>query len=140
MFKKLNGNVLGTAREAIRFAVVGGTGLVVNTATLILLVEVIHVPETIAAVFSTLLILGGGFIATNWWVFASVDKRNTAEGLLKRGSSYYAVMLTGKAINYGIYIILLSFNIWYPVAWFLGSLSVFLGTFISNRLIWHNLS
>lgn len=140
MLRKLNSNTLETAREAVRFAVIGGAGLVVNTVTLILLVEVVQVPEKIAAIFSTLLVLGGGFIATNWWVFASVNKTNTTEGLLKRGSSYYTVMLTGKAINYGIYVILLSFNIWYPLAWFFGSVTVFAGTFMSNRLIWYKLS
>jgi putative flippase GtrA len=140
MFRELDSDTLETAREAIRFAVIGGTGLLVNTATLILLVEVVQVPEKIAAIFSTLLILGGGFIATNWWVFESINKTNTTKGLLKRGSSYYAVMLTGKAINYGIYVVLLSFNIWYPLAWFMGSLTVFVGTFLSNRLIWYKLS
>lgn len=140
MFRELDSDALETAREAVRFAVIGGTGLLANTAILMLLVEVVQVSEIIAAIFSTLLVLAGGFIATNWWVFASVDNGNTTKGLLKRSSSYYAVMLTGKIINYGIYLILLSFNIWYPLAWFFGSITVFAGTFISNRFIWYKLS
>lgn len=139
MFRGLDSDVLETAREGVRFAVVGGTGLIVNIATLLLLVEVIHVSERIAAILSTLLVLAGGFVATNWWVFAGVDKSNTTEGLAKRGSSYYVIMLAGKVINYGIYVLLLSFDIWYPLAWFFGSLTVFAGTFLSNRFVWYKL-
>jgi putative flippase GtrA len=133
-------DVRQVAREVVRFAVVGGTGLVANMALLIGFVELFALPEEVAAILSTLLVLVGGFVATNWWVFANVEGRDTTRGLMKRGGSYYVIMLTGKGVNYGIYLLLLSVDVWYPVAWLLGSVTVFIGTFSLNRRVWTKLT
>lgn len=136
---EMNYNSKKVVHEAVRFAFVGGTGFIANIALLMGFVELLFVQEELAAILSTLLVLAGGFIAMNWWVFANAKNSNSYHGLMKRGGSYYAIMLTGKAINYGIYLLLLSLNIWYPLAWLLGSMAVFIGTFTLNRGVWHKI-
>lgn len=136
MFKEIDINLSVLFKQVIRFAVVGGTGLIANILLLVLFVEMLNIAERLAAIYSTLIVLIGGFIATNWWVFTGVDD-NSANTLLKRGSSYYGIMLTSKLVNYGIYSVLISIGVWYPLAWTTGSICVFLATFSLNRLVWY---
>lgn len=136
MFKDIDINHSVLFKQVIRFAVVGGTGLIANILLLVLFVEMLNIAERLAAIYSTLIVLIGGFIATNWWVFTGKDN-NSANTLLKRGSSYYTIMLTSKLVNYGIYSVLISIDIWYPLAWATGSVCVFLATFSLNRLVWY---
>jgi putative flippase GtrA len=123
-------------REVIRFAAVGGTGLIANIAILMFLIEILFFSEQFAAVLSTLFVLIGGFISTNWWVFAERKNDSTILGVIKRSGSYFLIMSLGKALNYVIYLGFIEANVWYPVAWFLASVLVFIGTFFFNRLVW----
>jgi|AntDeeMetageno50_2_1112565.scaffolds.fasta_scaffold00116_14 putative flippase GtrA len=139
MLKEMNIRFPVVTKELVRSAAVGVTGLMMNVAFMMLFVEVFQVYEEIAAIYSTILVLVGGFIATNWWVFTEVDNRHNTDRLLKRGSSYYGIMLTSKLINYGIYLGLISIKVWYPLSWLIGSISVFIFTFSLNRLVWYNI-
>ncbi|WP_415381199.1 GtrA family protein [Halosimplex sp. TS25] len=123
--------------EVVKFAITGGSGLVANLALLYVLVETGTIPERYAAIVSTLTVLLGSFALTNWWVFTDADASNSQSGLLKRGLSYYGIMGVGKLVNYGIYLGLLAVDVWYPLAWFVGSALVFFGTFSMNRLLWY---
>lgn len=123
-------------REVIRFAAVGGTGLMANIALLMFFVEMMLLSERLAAILSTFLVLIGGFVATNWWVFVERNNDSTILGVIKRGGSYYLIMSLGKALNYVIYLGFLAVDIWYPLAWFLGSILVFAATFSLNRFVW----
>lgn len=122
-------------REVIRFGFVGGSGFIANALVLIMLVELLFIPEYLAAIISAMLVLSGSFIATNEWVFKRIGTK-TKNSLLKRGIGYYIIMLTAKAVNYIIYLFLLSIDVWYPIAWIIGSAAVFVGTFSLNRLMW----
>lgn len=122
-------------REVIRFGFVGGSGFIANALVLIILVELLFIPEYLAAIISAMLVLSGSFIATNEWVFKRIGTKNK-NSLLKRGIGYYIIMLTAKAVNYIIYLFLLSIDVWYPIAWIIGSAAVFVGTFSLNRLMW----
>lgn len=122
-------------REVIRFGFVGGSGFIANALVLIILVELLFIPEYLAAIISAMLVLSGSFIATNEWVFKRIGTK-TKNSLLKRGIGYYIIMLTAKAVNYIIYLFLLSIDVWYPIAWIIGSAAVFVGTFSLNRLMW----
>lgn len=123
--------------QLFRFGITGGAGLVANLVLLSVIVEILGFHEAYAAILSTSIVLLGGFILTNWWVFSSIDSKDSPKGLMKRGISYYAIMLSGKGINYIIYLILLSYDIWYLMAWIIGSFLVFIGTFSANRFIWY---
>lgn len=127
-----------SVKEIIRFGFVGSAGFMLNVLLLILLVELLFVPEHLAAIISAILVLSGTFIATNEWVFKAIPTKNKGD-LIKRGVSYYIIMLTAKSVNYVIYIVLLSIGIWYPVAWIIGSVAVFVGTFSLNRLMWNEI-
>jgi putative flippase GtrA len=125
------------ARELGRFAVSGGGGLVLNLLILTALVELVGIREEYAALLSGAFGLLASFTATNWWVFDESPASNSVNGVLKRGIAYYAIMIGGKAINYVIYIYLLSLGVWYPAAWAIGSVVVFLATFSMNKMLWY---
>lgn len=127
-----------SVKEVIRFGFVGSAGFILNVLFLTLLVELLSVPEYLAAVISATLVLFGTFIATNEWVFKAIPAENKGD-FIKRGVGYYIIMLTAKSVNYIIYLVLLSIGIWYPVAWIIGSVAVFVGTFSLNRLMWNEI-
>jgi putative flippase GtrA len=124
--------------ELVRFGFIGGAGFISNLLLLILLVELLFIPEYLAAIISAILVLLGTFLATNKWVFKN-SQTKTKIALLKRGVGYYTIMLIAKAINYIIYVFLLSIDVWYPIAWIIGSVFVFAGTFILNRSMWNRI-
>lgn len=125
-----------TVKQGFRYGITGGAGLVINLGLLFVLVEYAEMRESIAALLSSGITLSVTFIATENWVFLlyQSDGRQTT---LKRAPLYYLVMVAGKGVNYGIYILLLSLEVWYPVAWLIGSVTVFGGTFLVNRFVWH---
>lgn len=124
-------------RELGRFAVSGGGGLVLNLLILTALVELVGIREEYAALLSGAFGLLASFTATNWWVFNESPAENNVDGVLKRGVAYYAIMIGGKGINYVIYIYLLTLGVWYPAAWAIGSVLVFLATFSMNKMLWY---
>jgi putative flippase GtrA len=128
-------DLLTLIKQAGRFAVVGGSGLIVNLVLLTGLVEVVNIPEPYAAVISTGVVLLGGFVFTDSWVFGEVGDQDTP--VANRGTGYFAVMVSGKLLNYGLYLILLSFDVPYLAAWFVGSIFVFVLTFTGNRMLWY---
>lgn len=128
----------GLTRQIWRFGVTGGAGLVVNLLLLAALVEFGGVPERYAAIVSTLLVLAGGFVLVDRWVFSTVSSSTGSGRVAKRGGGYYAVMVTGKLVNYGLYLVFLEFRVWYPLAWFLGSAIVFACTFSANKWLWES--
>jgi putative flippase GtrA len=125
-----------TVKQGFRYGITGGAGLVINLGLLFVLVEYAEMRESIAALLSSGITLSVTFIATENWVF-SLYQSDGRQTTLKRAPLYYLVMVAGKGVNYGIYIILLSLEVWYPVAWLIGSVTVFGGTFLMNRFVWH---
>lgn len=123
-------------KQGFRYGITGGAGLVINLGILFVLVEYAEITESIAAVLSSGITLSLTFIATENWVFAlyQSDGRQTT---FKRVPLYYLVMVAGKGANYGIYILLLSLEVWYPVAWLIGSVTIVGGTFLANRFVWY---
>lgn len=127
-----------TFREVVRFMLVGVAGLAANISLLVAFVEVFTISQKAAAILSTILTLFLTFFMTDEWVFENMRGNDNKKLRLKRGGSYYVVMLLGKLFNYGIYLLLISVSVWYPIAWSAGSLIVFIGTFTLNRTIWYN--
>lgn len=123
-------------KQGFRYGITGSAGLVINLGLLFVFVEYAEVRESTAALLSSGIAMSFTFIITEHWVFSPYepDGRQTT---LKRAPLYHLVMVAGKGVNYGIYIILLSLEVWYPVAWLIGSVTVFGGTFLMNRFVWH---
>lgn len=122
-------------RQAVRYGVSAGLGLVVNVTLLVVLVEWVGLSTTTAPVVSLAVALSVTLGLTDHWVFRrhrSRDLRTVAE----RTPAYLLVMLVGKAVNYGIYLALTTAGVPYPVAWVTGTGVVFVGTFSANRVVW----
>lgn len=124
------------ARQVLRFAITGGSGLIINLLLLAALAEIGSVPQRFAAIVSTGLVLLGGFLLTDNWVFseASTDKSTVTD----RSLGYFVVMISGKLVNYVLFLVFLSIGVPYLLAWVLGSVLVFLFTFTGNRLFWYH--
>lgn len=124
-----------TVTQITRYGITGGGGLILNLALLIGFVDLFGFPESIAALLSTGLTLFMTFFVIERWVFTSYLS-DDGRAAFKRAPIYYLVMISGKGVNFVIYLMLLSVNVWYPVAWGSGSIVVFGGTFLMNRFVW----
>jgi putative flippase GtrA len=122
--------------QLVRYGITSLSGLTLNLLLLSALVEVARMGEIIAAVVSTVVTLLITFSGVERWVF-SRQQAQSRRIIIKRASAYYLIMAVGKAINIMIYSILLWLNIWYPIAWLIGSGMVFGGTFVMNRYFWN---
>ena len=122
-------------KQLVRYGVTSIGGLIFNLLLLSALVEVAGVDEISAAMVSAGITLLLTFAVVQGWVFNGyqVQSRKT---IVKRASMYYLIMIISKAVNLVIYSLLVWLNIWYPIAWLIGSGTVFSGTFIMNRYIW----
>lgn len=69
-----------------KFALVGISGIFVNTAALALFTDVMHVHYLVSAIFSTVASTTWNFLLTEFWVF---DSRGKASGRLKRYGMFF---------------------------------------------------
>lgn len=123
-------------REMIRYGAKGALTTVANIALMGALVELVSMPPALAALVSTAALLLVGYQLMNHFVFPERSTPSSTRGHLRRGASYYGVILSGKAVNYALFLALLDVGVPYPVAWFVGACIVFLGTFSANRYLW----
>lgn len=122
--------------QFVRYGVKGGAGTLANIGLMSILVELGGFRPEVAAIVSTCVLLSLGYVVMNRWVFSKQQSPRGLRAHLRRGASYYAVILSGKAVNYVLFVALLSIGVWYPAAWFVGAVTVFLGTFSANRWLW----
>lgn len=128
--------MIETLAELFRYGTKGALTTTLNVGFMAALVELAAFEPAIAAIVSTCTLLVLGYTLMNRWVFADADDPGSARGHARRMGYYYAVILSGKGINYALFLGLLAADVWYPAAWILGSLTVFLGTFSANRWVW----
>ena len=122
----------------IRFGITSSSGLLINLSILSFLVEIAGVGESIAGLISMSVTPIIVFPAVNNWVFnASLTDRHIIVQV-KRFFGYYSSIMLSKAVNYVIYIILLSIGGWYLVSWVVGSVATFLMTYLINKFIFEN--
>ncbi|QLD84795.1 GtrA family protein [Natronomonas halophila] len=121
--------------QLLRYGISSLGGLIFNLLLLSALVEIADVGEIPAAVVSAGIALLLTFALNQGWVFSQYQAKSK-QVLAKRASFYYIIMIGGKSANIVIYSVLLKLNIWYPLAWVIGSGIVFGVTFLLNRNIW----
>lgn len=126
-----------THHQLVRYGIKGAVATGANVGLMALLVEFGGLRPGVAAVISTCSLLILGYVVMNRFVFAKQDGPSGVRGHLRRGAAYYAVILSGKGANYVLFLALLHVGVWYPLAWVVGSGTVFLGTFSANRWLWH---
>lgn len=120
--------IRNTLLEIIRYGAKGGSTLLANVALMSVLVELVGIPPEIAAIISTSAMVCVGYLLMHFWVFPS----SNPDSHIRRGLTYYALILAGKAVNYVLFLALLGI-LPYPVAWIGGAGIVFLGLFTANR-------
>jgi len=120
----------------VRFGLKGGTGVLVNLALLTVFVDVVAIPPEWAVFCAWAITLVPGYIATDKWVFSIFPSPEGVVGHGQRGGVFYAIMWGGKALNYGIYLVLLHVGLFYQGAWVAGAVAVFPITFGLNYVVW----
>lgn len=78
--------------QLLRFALVGGTGLLVNSLALVVLVELLRVWLVIASAMSTEVAIASNFLWNDRWTFGRRDVS------LRRFASFNLVSLGGAAV------------------------------------------
>jgi dolichol-phosphate mannosyltransferase len=119
-------------RRAIKFGLVGISGIGVNYGVLIPLVEIVGLSEYISYIPSIEASIITNFILNDLWTFS--DRREGS--WFRRGAKFNLTMAAGAGINYGIYSLLLYFtHINYLIAAALGIMAGFVWNFTLS-LIW----
>jgi putative flippase GtrA len=117
-----------------RYAGTGGVGLILNITLLMVMTELFEINEIPAALISAFITLIITYNLTNKLVFRTDSSRFRRHR--DRIPRYYMIMALGKAANFVVYILLLGLEFWYPIAWVVGSMLAFIGTYTLNSFIW----
>ena len=89
------------ARRFIRFGIVGGTGVLVNNALLLALVELLRVPAIPAAIVATECAIVSNFFLNDRWTFRDISRAN-GRPWPRRFLSYNLLTLGGLVISVGV--------------------------------------
>jgi dolichol-phosphate mannosyltransferase len=89
------------ARRFIRFGMVGGSGVLVNNALLLTLVELLRVPAIPAAIVATECAILSNFLLNDRWTFADV-RRTSRRHWSRRFASYNLLTLGGLVLSVGV--------------------------------------
>lgn len=119
--------------RAVKFGVVGASGVGVNTAVFWLLTSRLHVHYLFASVIAAEIALCSNYILNNNWTFA--DRRSHFISLSGLGR-YHAVSLGGILINLGVLQVLAGPLRIYPVVANLAGIAVAMAWNFSLSLYW----
>jgi dolichol-phosphate mannosyltransferase len=89
------------AGRFLRFGLVGGSGVLVNNAVLLALVEGLRIPPVPAAVVATECAIVSNFLLNDRWTFADM-RRATPRPWLRRFASYNLLTLGGLVLSVGV--------------------------------------
>ncbi|HXM57708.1 MAG TPA: GtrA family protein [Candidatus Dormibacteraeota bacterium] len=89
------------ARRFIRFGMVGGSGVLVNNALLLALVERLRMPAIPAAIVATECAVVSNFVLNDRWTFRDVS-RASGRPWPRRFVSYNVLTLGGLVIGVGV--------------------------------------
>jgi putative flippase GtrA len=126
------GNV---SRQLVRWGAKAAGGLAANLALLTLWVDGLGFAAWWAVGINWLLLSVVGYVVTDQWVFASATSPGDWPGRVRRWLGAESVMLASKAVNYVIYLALLSL-VDYRVAWTIGAVASFTMSFCGTRWLW----
>ncbi len=119
--------------RAIRFGIVGASGIFVNLLILICLVEFMGIGEELGGLVAIECAIISNFILNDLWTFRTCEiQKHTCR--FRRLAVFNIVSVGGALINIAIYIVLINvFSIYYPIAQFIGILFGFVWNFTANR-------
>lgn len=119
----------------VKWGVKSTSALGANLALLTLWVDHIGIPPELAVLINIPLITSVAYVVTDRWVFSAHKSPEGARAHLKQYAGMMGVNLSGKVVNYALYVVLLRV-IDYRLAWVIGAVVVFLYTFAGNRRWW----
>lgn len=119
-----------------KFGVKGGAGLLLNIGLLTVLVDFGGIPAQWAIFVAWGLTVVPGYLVTDLWVFSIFPSPDGTISHGQRGTLFYAIMWSGKGLNYLIYIALIELGLFYQAAWFVGAVAVFPLIFGVNYWLW----
>jgi len=114
----------------IKFGIVGGLGIIVNSAILYIGFDILGISLNLASPVAILVAIFFNFNLNNFWTWKErmLDAEST---YVRRMWRYYIAAALGAVINYGVLMLCVKYlNIYYLIANLLG---IFLGT-VSNFL------
>jgi len=121
--------------QAVRWGIRSVGGLLANLALLTFWVDGVGVPAWLAIVPNWVILSTLGYVVTDRWVFAGYGSPDSRLGHVRQFLGSESIMIASKAVNYGIYLGLLSL-IDYRLAWVVGAVATFVLTFGGNRWWW----
>jgi dolichol-phosphate mannosyltransferase len=89
------------AGRFLRFGLVGGSGVLVNNAVLLALVEGLRVPPVAAAAVATECAIVSNFLLNDRWTFADA-RRAASRSWARRFASYNLLTLGGLVLSVGV--------------------------------------
>ena len=123
-------------KRAIKFGLVGLSGVVVNEAVLIYLREFLRVSNFFAPVISIEISILNNFLWNDIWTFGAHRAGDSFRPWWYRLATFQAISAIGAILNYGIYLALTEiWNMYYPLAMLIGILIAFAWNFTVNRRI-----
>lgn len=115
--------------SAIKFAIVGVSGIFVNLMMLYLIVEILSINYLIAGVIATECAILSNFSLNDKWTFLNSHHMPRKNRFL----TFQAVSIGGLLINFVIYAILTALGMWYMIAQLIGIFIAFAWNFVINR-------
>jgi putative flippase GtrA len=110
-------------------------GLSVNLLLLTVWVDGLQLPPELAVLINWVLISLASYWLTDNWIFPSQGSDSHKQHAI-RYFGMEMVMLFSKAVNYLIYLVLLSENVDYRIAWTVGAGAVFFVSFFGTERWW----
>lgn len=122
-------------RELTKWGLKSTAALGANLALLTIWVDHAGIPPELAVLINIPLITSVAYIVTDKWVFSRHESPSGLRGHVRQYVGMQAVNMSGKLVNYLLYVILLRY-IDYRLAWVVGAITVFLYTFAGNQRWW----
>lgn len=121
--------------QAIKWGVKAVGGLIANLALLTVWVDYLGIHPAIAILPNFVLVSLAGYTVANHWIFPDGVTPTTWRGHATQYAGMQAAVLTSKAANFALYLLLLPF-VEYRLAWVAGAIVTFALTFGLNKAWW----
>lgn len=114
----------------IRFAVVGGIASVIQFSILVALVELAHANKLIANAVGFIFAATANYLMNRYFTFSGTQS-HMGYGMMK----FAVTSVIGLAVNTIIFQTLMSFGVWYVIAWVLATGLTMIWNYSAARLI-----
>jgi dolichol-phosphate mannosyltransferase len=122
-------------KRVFKFGIVGISGIIVNLGILFVLVEFFTMNKDLASPIAIEIAILNNFIWNDLWTFGSTESRKVSSRW-HRLAAFNLVSVGGAAINYAIFLMLISwFAVYYLAAQLIGILIAFVWNFLINRRV-----